>query len=78
MSAHRTADHLELGLDLLAYGAFIAGERALAEGRVRGQINAHNAGVAAVRAQRARERAARDALGQQLLAGWLADRERLQ
>jgi len=74
MSAPQTADHIETALDLAAYGLFVASERALAEGLVRGQINRHNAGVAQVRAARAARRDAQFQLGRDLQARFLATR----
>lgn len=71
------ADDIETGLEMLAVGVFVATENALAEQRLRGAILQHNARVAAVRAQRARNRAAQAELGNHLMAGWLADREQL-
>lgn len=78
MSAERTAANLETGLDLLAVVAWGVTERVAADNRLRREIYAHNAGVANARAHRARKSAADEALGRELLAGWLADREILQ
>lgn len=74
MTERQTADNLELGLDLATYGLFIAGERAIAEGRVRREILAHNAGVAKIRAARAARRDAQLAVGRDLQARFLATR----
>jgi hypothetical protein len=71
------ADHLEIGINLLAIGAFVASERVAARQRLRREILQHNADVAAERAARARRRAAEAELGAELLAGWLQDRAQL-
>lgn len=76
-NARDFADDIETGLDILALVAWGTMERVAAENRLRREILAHNAAVARARAQRARRRAADEALGAELLAGWLSDREQL-
>ena len=67
----------DVGLDILAVVAWGAMERVAADNRLRRDILAHNAAVARARAARARQKAAQEALGAELMAGWLADREQL-
>jgi len=76
-NATRIADDIETGLDVLAVVAWGAMERVAADNRMRREILQHNAAVANARAARARQKAAQEALGAELLAGWLNDREQL-
>ena len=72
--ATRIADDIETGLDILAVVVWGASERVAADNRMRREILQHNAAVANARAARARKQAADEALGAQLMAGWLQDR----
>ncbi len=72
-----TADNIELAIDAFAFAAFGAMQQISADNRLRREIHRHNAAVAAIRAQRARRRAQQEALGAELMAGWLRDREQL-
>jgi hypothetical protein len=76
--AIHTADAMETGLNLLALGVMIAGQRVADDAHLRHEILAHNAGVARARAARVAKRQADDALGRALLLEWAADRRRLQ